>query len=42
MLDKMVQNDVTGRDVLYVAYVGRLPMPQGGPGGAPREFFLQI
>ena len=41
MLDKMVQNDVTLRDVLYVAGVGGLPMPQGS-GGPPPGIFLQI
>ena len=30
MWDKMVQNDVTRRDVLYVAGVVGLPMPQVG------------
>ena len=30
MWDKMVQNDVTRREILYVAGSGGLPMPQVG------------
>ena len=44
MLDKMVQNDVTRRDVLYVAGVGGLPLGGGGGGGSvgpPREIFCK-
>ena len=41
MWDKMVQNDVTCRDVLYVAGVGGLPMPQGVSGVPPREIFCK-
>ena len=37
MWDKMVQNDVTHRDVLYVAGAGGLPMPRVGV--LPRECF---
>ena len=39
MWDKMVQNDVMRRDVLYVAGAGGLPMPQVGV--LPREFFCK-
>ena len=39
MWDKMVQNDVMRRDVLYVAVAGGLPMPQVGV--LPREFFCK-
>ena len=41
MLDKMVQNDVTRRDVLYVAGVGGLPMGGGVSVGPPREIFCK-
>ena len=40
MWDKMVQNYVMRRDVLYVAGAGGLPMPQVGV--LPREFFANI
>ena len=39
MWDKMVQNDVMRRDVLYVAGAGGLPMPQVGV--CPRGFFCK-
>ena len=42
MWDKMVQNDVTRCDVLYVAGVGGLPMPQVGVQGSSLGNFLQI
>ena len=42
MWDKMVQNDVTPRDVLHVAGAGGLPMPQVGAGGSfPGNFFCK-
>ena len=42
MWDKMVQNDVTRRNVLYVVGVGGLPMPQVEVRGPPPGIFLQI
>ena len=43
MWDKMVQNDVTRCDVLYVAGVGGLPMPQVGVRGSSLgNFFANI
>ena len=42
MWDKMVRNDVTRRDVLYVAGEGGLPMLQVGVRGVlPREIFCK-
>ena len=42
MWDKMMQNDVTRRDVLYVAGAGGLPMPQVGVWGVlPHELFCK-